>query len=294
MITLNSRQETIANTVDAHFRENLDLFAEECSAEEFETYLQDYAGENYISESDWKKTTKEEYLKKVQENKKTVKPKAEKKFVKTEKQIGQVDKVFEKAKKYVNFESLANQYGLIMQDGSDGWKNCCCPFPTHDDSSPSFGINFKSQIFNCFGCHEKGDAIKFIALMEQIEPIEVARSLVAENETPQEKIDIHSLSPEDFLHRIDEVLTTPDGDMAMKKESCDHLAKELSRKVNLLLKNDPQNIIRQQKVLAEAGSILARYFAFAKTFEIGFGSKKELNGIHKMLFNINEKFNQVK
>ena len=37
---------------------------------------------------------------------------------------------------------------------------CCCPF--HDEKTPSFSVNQKKQFFNCFGCHEAGNAIKFI------------------------------------------------------------------------------------------------------------------------------------
>jgi hypothetical protein len=38
-----------------------------------------------------------------------------------------------------------------------------CPFPNHNDSSPSFYYNPNDNFFNCFGCKEKGKAINFVS-----------------------------------------------------------------------------------------------------------------------------------
>ena len=40
---------------------------------------------------------------------------------------------------------------------------CSCPFPDHDDSKPSFGINIENWRWQCFGCGRRGISIKSLA-----------------------------------------------------------------------------------------------------------------------------------
>ena len=44
-----------------------------------------------------------------------------------------------------------------------GWILAVCPL--HGDSAPSLSINLKHGGFQCFGCGEKGDLIKFHSLL---------------------------------------------------------------------------------------------------------------------------------
>lgn len=37
-----------------------------------------------------------------------------------------------------------------------------CPFPDHDDRTPSFMVDPERQSFICFGCNRKGDVIEFV------------------------------------------------------------------------------------------------------------------------------------
>ena len=37
-----------------------------------------------------------------------------------------------------------------------------CPFPDHQDKTPSFFVNTTKQLFNCFGCGRKGSVIDFV------------------------------------------------------------------------------------------------------------------------------------
>lgn len=37
----------------------------------------------------------------------------------------------------------------------------CCPFPDHDDGTPSFRVNPEKQVFCCFGCGRAGDVFVF-------------------------------------------------------------------------------------------------------------------------------------
>ncbi|WP_372371346.1 CHC2 zinc finger domain-containing protein [Candidatus Uabimicrobium sp. HlEnr_7] len=39
---------------------------------------------------------------------------------------------------------------------------CRCPFADHEDKTPSFSVNDKKGVFNCFGCSKNGDVISFV------------------------------------------------------------------------------------------------------------------------------------
>lgn len=53
-----------------------------------------------------------------------------------------------------------------------------CPF--HSEKTPSFMVNEEKQIFNCFGCGEKGDAIKFVESYYKIPFMEAVENLCNE------------------------------------------------------------------------------------------------------------------
>jgi DNA primase len=50
-----------------------------------------------------------------------------------------------------------------------------CPF--HKEKSPSFHVNAERGFYHCFGCHESGDAIKFVQRVEGLEFLEAVRQL---------------------------------------------------------------------------------------------------------------------
>ena len=64
---------------------------------------------------------------------------------------------------YINLEKSGNNY------------RASCPF--HNDKTPSFYVSPSRQIFKCFGCGVGGDAIKFVALYENIPYMEAAVEL---------------------------------------------------------------------------------------------------------------------
>ena len=47
----------------------------------------------------------------------------------------------------------------------------CCPFPDHDDASPSFSISESTGIYNCFSLCGGGNFFKFIQKMEKLDSI---------------------------------------------------------------------------------------------------------------------------
>jgi DNA primase len=50
-----------------------------------------------------------------------------------------------------------------------------CPF--HKEKSPSFHVSPERGFYHCFGCHESGDAIKFVQRMEGLDFVEAVRRL---------------------------------------------------------------------------------------------------------------------
>ena len=56
-------------------------------------------------------------------------------------------------------------YGLIGNVDAEEQKIIC---PFHEDANPSMIVNIKQGSYYCFGCHESGDALKFVQKMEKM------------------------------------------------------------------------------------------------------------------------------
>ena len=52
-----------------------------------------------------------------------------------------------------------------------------CPFPDHEDRTPSFFVNTAKQVFNCFGCNRKGSVIDFACHYKYLSTAEAIREL---------------------------------------------------------------------------------------------------------------------
>lgn len=67
---------------------------------------------------------------------------------------------FDTARKAINaamqIVDWAPNVGILI--GESG-KQVCCPF--HDDSTPSFSVDYERNIFNCFGCSTSGSFVEF-------------------------------------------------------------------------------------------------------------------------------------
>ena len=61
--------------------------------------------------------------------------------------------------KKIKITDIAKTYGLEIHGTM-----CVCPF--HADTKPSLSLSDEKNVFYCFGCHIKGDVIKFIGLLE--------------------------------------------------------------------------------------------------------------------------------
>ena len=49
---------------------------------------------------------------------------------------------------------------------------CRCPFPDHEDNTPSFIVTPSENLWNCFGCNRGGDIFKFDELYFKLDFIQ--------------------------------------------------------------------------------------------------------------------------
>ena len=60
----------------------------------------------------------------------------------------------------MSIEETIGKYVHLEQAGAS-WKGRC---PFHQEKTPSFIVNPRSQTFYCFGCHEHGSVVDFVKL----------------------------------------------------------------------------------------------------------------------------------
>ena len=69
---------------------------------------------------------------------------------------------------------IAQEYTTCKKTGSTYWKGRC---PFHHEKTASFTVSPDKNIFYCFGCHQGGDAIAFIAKIENCTQFQAAQFL---------------------------------------------------------------------------------------------------------------------
>jgi DNA primase len=75
-----------------------------------------------------------------------------------------------------NIVDVVKRHVELKRAGTGSWKGLC---PFHSEKTPSFHIHEPRQIFYCFGCGEKGDAISFLVKIEQRPFMDVLTDLAA-------------------------------------------------------------------------------------------------------------------
>lgn len=76
----------------------------------------------------------------------------------------------------VNILDVVSQYVKLRKVGRNF--TGLCPF--HKEKTPSFSVSVEKQIFYCFGCHEGGNAVAFLAKYERTTFQEALESLASE------------------------------------------------------------------------------------------------------------------
>ncbi|WP_286019114.1 CHC2 zinc finger domain-containing protein, partial [Candidatus Venteria ishoeyi] len=57
-------------------------------------------------------------------------------------------------------KQVVEHFVTLKKDGAN-W-GACCPFPGHDEKTPSFKVSTSKNIYKCFGCGKSGDGISFL------------------------------------------------------------------------------------------------------------------------------------
>ena len=98
--------------------------------------------------------------------------------------------VFEKLRECVDLFKLADRFTELRPSGNTFCG--CCPFPEHQDNTPSFHC-YPDQRFYCFGCGRHGDATDLWAVVNGIDPgMEAALELAREYD-----VELPEMGPED-------------------------------------------------------------------------------------------------
>ena len=59
-----------------------------------------------------------------------------------------------------NLVDLISQYTQLKSSGSNLMG--LCPFPDHNEKSPSFSVSASKQLYHCFGCKKSGNIISWL------------------------------------------------------------------------------------------------------------------------------------
>lgn len=78
------------------------------------------------------------------------------------------------------FQEVLQRSDILMVCDMLGLKlnrshQCLCPFPNHNENTPSFSISSQKQIFKCFGCGVAGNSINLVAGLYNVKNIEAAK-----------------------------------------------------------------------------------------------------------------------
>jgi len=74
---------------------------------------------------------------------------------------------FKTVREHLSFRDVLAHYGIEEHGNGDQIKILC---PFHNDHKPSCGVNLNKQVYNCFACDAGGNALDFVAHMEELDP----------------------------------------------------------------------------------------------------------------------------
>lgn len=112
--------------------------------------------------------------------------------------------IFSFIKQHISIVSVVSEYVTLKKAG--GYLKGQCPF--HNERTGSFTLSPHKEIFYCFGCHQGGDVISFIAAIERLSPLEAAKHLSERyNLTLPAKLSNDSLHHEASSKRYEQTCT---------------------------------------------------------------------------------------
>jgi DNA primase len=88
------------------------------------------------------------------------------------------DQDIERVKAAVDITDIIGKYTQLKRVGRN--MNGLCPFPSHEDTTPSFSVGVDAGLYYCFGCGRRGDTITFLCEMEGIDIESATERLASE------------------------------------------------------------------------------------------------------------------
>lgn len=86
------------------------------------------------------------------------------------------DNFIDELKMQINIVDVVGREVSLKKAGAN-YKGLC---PFHSEKTPSFMVNEERQIFNCFGCGQKGDVIKFVQSYYKLDFMDAVEKLAGE------------------------------------------------------------------------------------------------------------------
>jgi DNA primase len=83
------------------------------------------------------------------------------------------EELLEQIRRESDIAGLISQHVTLKKSGQNYVGLC----PFHTEKTPSFTVSPAKQVFHCFGCHEGGDAFKYVMKMEGLSFPQAVRSL---------------------------------------------------------------------------------------------------------------------
>jgi DNA primase len=74
----------------------------------------------------------------------------------------------------VDIVSVIGEYVRLRKSGPNRYAGLC---PFHSEKTPSFSVHASKQFYYCFGCHARGDVLKFVMEIEGISFYEALKNL---------------------------------------------------------------------------------------------------------------------
>lgn len=126
-------------------------------------------------------------------------------------------KVYQEIYSKINLEKILKYYNIEYRPfrtpkGKEFM--CCCPF--HDDSTPSFGIQEKTGLYNCFVCGG-GDFIKFIKNLESLNSTKEAIAFIRRQIGLEENEDVFSIVKNSTFQFFDNKENNEEDDEQLKE-----------------------------------------------------------------------------
>lgn len=116
------------------------------------------------------------------------------------------EKIIRKANAFLSLSSVIFNFNIDFEkiNTFSGWTHKSrCPFPDHNDKSPSFGFNSKDNRFNCFGCGRGGGSVQFLSAIYKKSQYQIAKEILSKYKITENVIIDLDDSTE---NKIDEIL----------------------------------------------------------------------------------------